>query len=294
MSKSISTAPIIGFVRYSQKRKFGNQAKERDVFEPDYFEYRLTIFKEVTLKSFQQQTDTNFILLLLHSENMPAHYKQRFIELENENLFLYNIFVKDDQESFDCAVLNSFKYTSFKKDIAVTFRVDNDDAVPKNFIESLGKFLKHDFIGYTISIPTINIVKRISNELYMLQDRYYPANSIGLAYVTHRQTYNTILNLGDHHLVNDQNAMIVFSKSKSGVLQTINGENEINSIDKTKAVVLNKLALEHYLAERDFENFNLDCLRIYSEEKKVVKFSALFIPPVFYLVLRKIKALFLK
>ena len=290
-------APIIGFIRYSQKIKFDNHKKERDVFEPIYFEYRYDIFKNVTLKSFQQQTDNNFVLLLLHSENMPVQYKERFIELEKENLFLYNVFVQDTQESFNEAILDSNKYVRYENSTALTFRIDNDDAVQNDFIEKLNGFLKNDFVGFSVSIPLMHIVKRIANQLYMLQESYFPANAIGLAYVTSSEKYKTVLNLGDHDLVNDENAMILLAKSASGGLQTINGENEINEIDTTKAMILNKVELDNYLVQRKIEHLDLDCLRIYEEKINLSKYSLkknirLFLPSTFITTLQKIKNYF--
>jgi len=293
LNKIINKASIIGFVRYSQKIKFGNRKNERDVFEAEYFEYRFNIFKNVTLKSFQQQTNSNFVLLLLHSENMPSHYKERFFELEKANEFLYNVFMEDTQQSFNEAILNSFEYTADNSNnVAITFRIDNDDAVQNDYIEKLSGFLKDDFTGYTVSIPTMNIVKRISNKSYLLQESYFPANAIGLAYVTPLEKYKTVFNLGDHDLVNNQNRMIVLPKCTSGGLMTINGENEINVIDKTKAIILDKEGLNKYLVERKIENLDLECLRIYQEEKKISEFLELLIPPIIDVLIRKIKTIF--
>lgn len=296
MNKIINKAPIIGFVRYSQKIKF---VSNRDVFEPEYFEYRYKIFKEVTLKSFQQQTNSNFVLLLLHSENMPSQYKERFIELENENSFLYNIFVEDTQESFNEAISKSIDYVSFENEAAITFRIDNDDAVQNNFIEKLGGFLKKDFIGFSLSIPLIHIVKRISNQLYLLQELYFPANAIGLAYVINREHFKTVFNLGDHDLVNNENSLILLSKSNNGSLQTINGENELNSIDNTKAITLNKQELELYLIKKNMEHLDLECLHIYEDKNIASKYSferlvKLCTPPIYSLIINKLKFFFSK
>lgn len=295
MNKVINKAPVIGFVRYSQKIKFGNRKEARDMFEPEYFEYRFNIFKKVTLKSFQQQTNLNFVLLLLHSESMPLHYKERFIELENENPFLYNVFLKDTQESFDEAILNSFEYISFEKNTAITFRIDNDDAVQKDFIQTLSGFLKNEFEGYTVSLPLVYIVKRISKQLYRLQEIYFPANAIGLAYVTNKENYKTIFNIGYHDLVNNENTIVLLETSSNGGLMTINGENALNTMDNTKAIVFNETDLYKYLAEKKIEKINLNCLRIFDKQKNFLKKSlkktiSLFVPPIINLVLLKIKS----
>jgi hypothetical protein len=292
MIKIHTNTSIIGFVRYSQKINFGNRKSERDVFEPEYFEYRFNIFKKVTLKSFQQQTNTNFILLLLHSKSMPSHYKERFLELEETNSFLYNIFIEDTQESFNEAISNSITYVPNEKNVAITFRIDNDDAVQNNFIEKLSGLLKKELVGNIITMPTMNIIKRISENSYLLQESYFLANSIGLAYVTNKEKYTTVFNLGDHDLVNNQNTMVVLAKCTNGGLQTINGENEINKLDKKRAITLNKKDLELYLKDRKIENLDFECLRVFHEKKNFSEFFKLFIPPIFNLIFRKTKNYF--
>lgn len=98
--KHIRKASVIGFVRYSQKAKFSSSTQEKDVFVPNYFNYRFLLFKNITLKSFQEQTDMDFCLLLLHSESMPQAYREEFMLLGQENSFLYNIFIPDDWKGF--------------------------------------------------------------------------------------------------------------------------------------------------------------------------------------------------
>ncbi|MDR2491485.1 MAG: putative rhamnosyl transferase, partial [Spirochaetaceae bacterium] len=210
-------APVIGFVRYSQKIKFTD--KETNVFEKKYFEYRFDIFKNITLKSFQEQSNMNFVLLLLHSETMPQEYKDRFNELAKANLFLHNLFIKDSSEGFDEGLRNSISYVSFKDDVAVTFRIDNDDAVPNNFIQNLNRFLKTDFYNFSISMPDICVIKRISDTSYMVEERCLPSSSIGLAYVTNRSNFKTVMDLGDHGCVNTKVPMVLLT----GNLRSING-----------------------------------------------------------------------
>ncbi len=129
----------------------------------------------------------------------------------------------------------------------------------------------------------------------MLQEDYYPANSIGLAYVTKKLDYKTVFNIGDHDLVNNINELILLSKFENGGLQTINGENEINSMDVTKAITLNKEELDTYLLKRKVEYLDLECLHIYKEKNLITKYSFrrlvnLFTPPIFNLILQKIKS----
>ena len=63
----MNMAPILGFVYYSIRTGFRGK-KFSDFFQPKYFDYRLDIFQNVTLKSFQDQSDKDFNVFLLHSE----------------------------------------------------------------------------------------------------------------------------------------------------------------------------------------------------------------------------------
>jgi len=289
-NKIIIKEQVIGFVRYSQKGFYEN--KDRNIFDAEYFEYRYTIFNNVTLKSFQQQTNPSFILLLLHSENMPFHYKERFFDLEKENPFIYNVFIKDTQESFNEVILNSEKYISYEKDAAITFRIDNDDAVPTNFIENLSLFLNPAFVGSCINLPNILIVKRAQTNNYLVERRYFPSNSIGLAYVTSENNFKTIFDINHHHLVNEKNNLILLPTYSGMPIQTINGENAMNSINDIASENFTERKLQEFLKDNNYPNINLKCLKILKSQKRntINGIINLLTPPIFKVILFKIHA----
>ncbi|GEM_PF-1550816 len=293
MKRIIHSAPIIGFVRYSQKIEFGK--KTRDVFEPDYFEYRFKIFQEITLKSFQQQTEKEFILLLLHSAAMPNHLKERFLALEKTNNFLRNVFIEDNSASFAIALKNSIEYANFQKGAVVTFRVDNDDAVPNNFIAKLKYFLREDLIGYAISAPTVVIVKRISNQMVLMQQKYYPSNSIGLAYVSGLNNFKTVMDAAQHHQINHNNPMVLTAGNVVGGLMTINGANAINFIDPSHSQIASNEEIKKYMADHRFGNLDLNCMKIFEDASSnsrsyLSKIVHYLTPPLFHIILRKKKS----
>ena len=277
-------APIIGLIRYSQKITFGQS--DKDVFEKTYFEYRYKIFTDVTLKSFQNQTDPNFILFVLHSETMPQQYKKLFEQLEAENRFLQNIFVADTAESFSEALNDSKKYVRFDNGVAVTFRVDNDDAVQNNFIETLKRFVDTRYIGFCVNFPTLQIVQRIAHDKFMLEERYYPSNSIGLANITSAENFTTVIQIAEHDQVNTNNPLVLLPKTSSSGLQTINGENAVNDINPHRATIMDSKSMYVYLKSKLFSEMNLDCLQIMelkeeSKFEKLQRWSNLMIPPIF-------------
>jgi hypothetical protein len=215
---------------------------------------------------------------------MPLEYKNLFSELENSNSFLYNIFIKDTEESFNEALKNTVEFVSFEKEAAITFRIDNDDAVPNNFIQKLNDFLKVNFLNFSICMPYISVIKRVSDTSYMVEERYKPSNSIGLAYVTSKEDYKTIIDLSDHSFINKKTSMILIYGS--GGLMTINGNNAANVINNENSKIYKDEYIEKYLFEKNISNVNLKCIRILSKYslKSILK---LLIPPFFIFKIKK-------
>jgi len=255
----MNKAPIIGFIRYSCRASFTRD----DFFRPKYLDYRLDIFKNVTLKSFQEQTDKDFNILLLHSENLPQKYKEIFKNMEENNSFLHNIYIPDSElegRDYINAVEGSIEYINFHNDVAINFRIDNDDAVPGDFIARLKGFLKPEFTDYVISFPNISIVQRIKKNKLLRQEKYFPSNSIGLAYVTGKNNYQTIMTLGDHGKVNQKHPMVLLPGR--GGIQTINGKNIMNSLYWGPAAAYDFASLGAFLKENGYSEFDFKCLHI--------------------------------
>jgi len=251
--------PIIGFVRYSCRASF----TRADFFKPEYMDYRLNIFRNITLKSFQEQTDKDFNIFLLHSENLPEKYKDIFRKLEGDNPFLHNIYIPDSEmegKDYINAVEGTIEYIDFCNDMSINFRIDNDDALHSDYIKKLKEFLKPEFSGYIISFPNISIVQRNKANNFLEQERYSPSNSIGLAYVTPKNNYKTIMTLGDHGKVNKKHPMVL--PAGRGGIQTINGKNVMNSLYIEYVSSLDENALRAFLREKGYSDFDFTCLNI--------------------------------
>jgi len=252
-------SPIVGFIRYSCRASFTCD----DFFRPKYLDYRLDIFKNVTLKSFQEQTDADFNILLLHSDNLPQKYKDIFKDMENNNSFLHNIYITDSElegKDYINAVEGSIEYVNFYNDVSINFRIDNDDAVPCDYISRLKNFLKQEFNDYVISLPNVSIIQRIHKHKLLKQEKYFPSNSIGLAYVTNKDNYKTIMTLGDHGNVNQKHPMVLLPGR--GGIQTINGKNIMNSLYWGPAAVFDFDSLRVFLKNNGYSDFDFKCLRI--------------------------------
>lgn len=296
MKQMVHKAPIAGIVRYSQIIEFNNGEKQKNIFEREYFEYRFEIFKEITLKAFQNQINSDFLLLIIHSESMPDEYKSKFNELEQSNPFLLNFYLNDSQTGYQEFLRNTINYISFKEGVGITFRIDNDDAVSSDFIEILSGYLKNHFSSYSICFPYIYKVKQIPDASFMIEESYYPSNSIGLAYVTKQDNYKTVMDLGVHDGINRKVPIILHNHGRG--LMTINGENAANGMNDTRAKVFTNTEIQGFLTRNKFAPFNLKVLRAGSGSRGTrasVKNALLsFVPPVIISMGRRIKAILVK
>jgi hypothetical protein len=246
---------IVGFVRYSC------------VYPPDhynhnaeYFSYRFNIFKNVTLRSLQEQTDKDFQVFILHSVDLPQECRQKFSDLEKSNPFLHNVYMQNNWEDFIDKVMSSRKYVRFINEVSVNFRLDNDDALPRNFISRLRKFLRPEFAGYCVSIPRISIVQRVSLKKFLIKDNYAPANSMGLAYVTTKQNYQTIMQLAAHSELYQKYPLILILGQ--GGLQTINGNNLQNTLGFGCISAYSVSKLKDFFGANNYPLLDLQCLKV--------------------------------
>ena len=257
---------IIGFVRYSLKEYDGDwKTSITDmVFDEKYFSYRFRLFNDITLKSFQNQTDKDFVLFLMHSVNMPQIFKEQMKKLEEENSFLKNVYLEDNKEAFNEYAQNLLRQIGNTVTV-ITFRIDNDDGVPFDFIKRLREYAGPAFAGHVITMPKVYKVQRIKKDTYSVVESYYPCNSVGMAYVMNPDDKKTVFEIGKHHVVRENFPLISFAGNIQGGLISINGKNVINNLfsfnrveqflGNFDAIEINELICEHF-------NLDLDCLHV--------------------------------
>lgn len=248
---------ILGIIRYSCKCGF---AGDKNIFDENYLDYRYKLFKEITLKSLSAQTNQNFNIILLHSANLSEHEKLKMLRLEHTYPFLTNIYIEDGS-SISNSVKKTMKDLTKGKSI-VTFRLDNDDALPKNFIQNLKKYAKSKFRNQAVTMPNISALQRVGEDKYLFNSREYVSNAVGLAYISTSDELKSVMELGNHTKVSELVPLLI--DTSAGGLQTINGENCCNRIKgKTEKISLEKLNKK---LAKHFPEMKLSVLRIVKEK----------------------------
>jgi hypothetical protein len=250
---------IIGMTRYSVAALFARDHPNKNfsVYEEPYFSNRLRMFRGVTLPSLAAQTNKDFILLVYHSYKMPDDKKEIFANLEKEFPFMRNVFISGAKLELP---------DDLKQQRILTFRIDNDDGVADNFIETLSSAYNRAgnfFDNVMITIPKIRKIGRISKNQFQTDESIFISHAIGQAYLS--TNGETIMDLGNHRLVPYVRPAFCFDGS--GGLQVIHGTNVANGFKKiyykkSDLHILNSDEMQKLLESEGYKNINLSSIPI--------------------------------
>lgn len=228
---------VIGVIRFSVLAKgfavnlYGGMEKlRRYLFDDASLEFRFHIFENLCLPSLLAQSDPDFELVLLTSEELPQWARDRLDSIVGPypNFHVYAVPV-DMQHRVIRAAYESVSTEGYSHRAA--FRLDNDDALAMTFVER---------------------VKKISHTLLTLHDTDEPtAISFNRGFYIHLDpngkntitdtiereplsTGTTLLSVADHgfspyrfnHRALAQHFNLYTDISFPGFLRTVHGENE--------------------------------------------------------------------
>jgi len=242
----------IGLCRYSTA-EFG---RKFDVFEEPYFSKRLEIFENITLRSLDSQSEKNFLFLVYHRKSCPANKRLIFKRLEAKHPYLINVYTKEGILLPD----------HVRKADLLTFRLDNDDGVPKDFIARLNeiryKLKNRNAPDTVISCPLALIVGKISEKKFVYNLRNLYSNSMGLAmYSPHG---STIFDAGGHMEVKHKFPMEILQGQ--GGFQILHDSNLYNGSLGFSGKIVDQQVLERILIKLGYPIINLENLPPYDKE----------------------------
>ena len=255
---------IIGMIRYAIPNSFMNTNNSRSLiqlYEEPYFSDRFNIFQNITLPSFTQQTNKNFVLCVYHTNLIPSDKKVLFNKLEKQYPFLRNIYTEN----------KIYLPDDLKQSQMLTFRIDNDDGIALDFIEKLQQIkntVGNKTSNFAISIPHMRKIARIDSFLYQTLETDFISNSMGLAYLGNDG--RTVMNLGNHTKIAYSTPML--QVAGNGGLQVINGYNVANEFKKvyqnqSDITILNQKDMQNLLIKNGYAKMDLSCLPIINKTR---------------------------
>ncbi|QEP42033.1 hypothetical protein D5085_02085 [Ectothiorhodospiraceae bacterium BW-2] len=183
LSKQLATGWAIGrqnYPRYRQK-----------LFLPQRLQLHQHLFQTVTLPSVIQQNlegidNITVKHLVITSKALPEPFKSNLYQLAEQHHQLDIIEMAQNSVNLANIINRYTKQHATKGDFVVTVRLDDDDALSRNYCSQLSKYVRRLNIGYSISLGK-GVAAIVSTEpnphFSAFKSYYYPKIAIGLAYI---------------------------------------------------------------------------------------------------------------
>lgn len=189
---------------------------------------RFQLFEEVCLPSLTNQTDPNFNIMLATTQGLPDWALDRLMDLVRD---LPNIYVHAFRPSAN--IQRVFKRSVFEMldpdaPIYASFRLDDDDAIAKNYIARLRAYMKPENVGKVVTFSRGHQLALSEDTLKVMEDTR-ECGSAGLALIQKGGVRSipettSVHCLGGHRKVG-QLALVINDISLSMYVQTANGVN---------------------------------------------------------------------
>ena len=163
------------------------------LFDENRLNGRFRTLENITLPSLAAQSDPDFTFIILTSEELPDFAMKRLKNLADQHAFL-RIDARSPKDTNE-AILDSFENLGYALDKIAQFRLDDDDAVGKNYIRRVRKILPTmqaaNWGGaFSVTFPNVLIVHNFSGEIGF-NHRHFPHNAAGqVIHHPRRAVYN--------------------------------------------------------------------------------------------------------
>ncbi|MEM9010836.1 MAG: glycosyltransferase [Pseudomonadota bacterium] len=229
---------IVGIVRYSLLLERGNffpaaadvapEDFARRILDPKRLERRFQMFSEVCLPSLAAQTDRDFNVVLVTSRLLPRVWIRRLERLlaKTDNVRL-RVFRAESNIS-RVHRRAAFEVLDTEADAVATFRLDDDDALSRDFIATLRQFTTPAYTGHAITfVPGYELVLTGAEMALKINKRQKA--SAGLATITtgpfeKAEKLWTVYTAGAHRQI-DKVAPLEVVEGPPRFLQTAHGFN---------------------------------------------------------------------
>ncbi|MBQ7976541.1 MAG: hypothetical protein IJ300_12725 [Clostridia bacterium] len=206
-----------------------------------YLTERFKLFFDYTVPSVKAQSEKNFEWIVMFSSKTPDKFKQYMTKLSEEMSNLCVLYVDDNEEA--SAVLNR-EITRYDVQWCITSRVDNDDALATNYIESVQTYIKSNPVKKYALI--FNNGYQYEERLKIASKYYFPKNHFSTLIAPCEKVTDTILNYG--HMDIDKHLVIIEKDSLEPMwLEVVHGSNVSNRLHiKSKDSVKDVHALQMF------------------------------------------------
>ncbi|MEL6916084.1 MAG: glycosyltransferase [Pseudomonadota bacterium] len=196
--------------RWLKTRLIGRPAKKSldevavQLFAPERMEERFFYFEHVCLASLANQTSQAFRHIVMVSPEMPADQRKRLEGLQSRFGFVIVEVARD--ASITKVAQAVTKTHSADAEVIITSRLDDDDALCKDFLQRTDDIVQRSRPGTVISFPN-GIEMKFDGKGASVRPRFFPFFALGMAYVeANNGRPKTIFGCGQHRFVAEKHA----------------------------------------------------------------------------------------
>lgn len=229
---------IVGIMRFSLLLEDSNyfpkmkgqsrEVRKESIFSRSRLLRRFEIFEEICLPSLTGQTDQDYNMILVTSQDLPDW---ALVRLEKSVRNLPNIYVRAYRPK--ASIKRVYKRSAFEMfdpeaDVTATFCLDDDDAVGRDYIERLRTYLTPENKGKIVTFAR-GYQLALSDETLGCREDTSLKSSAGLAAIHQGRIeelndIKTVYGYGGHRQA-DRFAQLITDTTEAMYVQTANGFN---------------------------------------------------------------------
>ena len=246
------------------------------VLNEDWLSQRFNLFNHYCLPSVKNQSNQNFFWSVFFDTETPQIYKEIIEQISESYSVFQPIYINGYPELLDSLKNFIHHHIGEKDEYIITTRLDNDDLIHKDFIDSIQNLFKPiDKMVIDLRHGYQICVKGPKNEIREYDNSFNPFVSL----VESRSYYKTVLSQM-HRDWKNANATIVFDKKRLWI-ELIHQKNKLNEVDnnlkRVSSIKNTDFGLSSSFAFKDTSkfiiliNFKLGVMRLMAMLKKSLK-----------------------
>jgi len=225
---------VVGLIRFSML--FGEHPfkKGKGMAFPDLVKMimseerlltRFHLFQTVCLPSLDAQRSDEFKVLLISSRFMPRPWQERLRDLIASRGHLEVVFA--DEDSTVANEAGRFVADGLKAGPVASFRLDDDDALASDYIESLAAYLNPANVGSMVSFSSGYYLQIDGpDQTCKLAEVHVPKLSAGMAMISRATAFRNVYKTGTRHNNVDLKWPVILDGRRPMFLMTSHGEND--------------------------------------------------------------------
>jgi len=234
--------------RFNLKKKGWETTKNNEKIQTEeWLRHRFELFELYCLPSVINQSNQDFIWYVFFDISTPELYRKK-VDAIAENYQNFRPFYIDGREGLEESVMQEMKKDIKKEEFVITSRLDNDDIIHKDFIQSIQKSFQ----------PVSNTVIDLREGYQLILDKnrneireyIHPFNQF-VSLIEKSRNFRTVLDQMHYSWVTSDN-IVVYDKKRLWI-EIVHQKNKANATKYNMPKAYGLEYKEFQLRENDFK-----------------------------------------